>query len=72
MTLVRFFTYNFFLKSKNIEKRYTGIRESKQLFQIIWTVGFCLATPNIFLEDEKYTFQLFDLETGTFKINTEI
>ena len=64
MTVIRFLNYMFFLKAKNVEKKFTNVGESQLLPQIIWTVLFCFLTPNIFFESEYYTIELFDEETS--------
>lgn len=67
MTIIRFISNNFFLKSKNIEKKYSGLSESTLKTEIFWTLLFCLLTPNYLFESDKFILSIFDEETG--KIN---
>jgi hypothetical protein len=64
MTIIRFISNNFFLKSKNIEKKHNGLSESKLKTEIIWTLLFCCLTPNFFFESDDFTLKIFDEETG--------
>lgn len=65
MTIIRFMTFIFFQKAKNIERKFTSIKESNLLWSIISTVIFCLITPNIFFESDKFNISIYDEETGT-------
>jgi hypothetical protein len=69
MTIIRFISNIFFLKSKNIEKKYSGLSESKLKNEIIWTLLFCFLTPNYFFESDKFILSFFDEETGKISFN---
>ena len=64
MTIIRFISNIFFLKSKNIEKKYSDLSESKLKTEIVWTLLFCLLTPNFFFESDKFIIQITDEENG--------
>ena len=59
-------TFIFFQKAKNIERKFTSIKESNLLWSIIWTVLFCLITPNIFFESDAFNISVYDEETGIY------
>ena len=69
MTIIRFISNIFFLKSKNIEKKYSGLSESKLKTEIVWTLLFCLLTPNYFFESDKFILKIADEETGRTFVN---